>query len=123
MSTPKVEEKKTTVEKIQEKKDTLAVSQDVKKRKSFIPKYGTRYEQVYLVGRRAIEIANGKGNPIMIDLSKVIGTTNNKYKFTDPLEIAKEELKQRVLPLPVKRISPDGREEQFHVSELIWEDE
>ena len=109
--------------KVEEKKTTSTQEKTQVKKKSFTPKYGTRYEQVYLVGRRAIEIANGKGNPIMIDLSKVIGTTNNKYKFTDPLEIAKEELRQRVLPLPVKRISPDGREEQFHVSELIWEDD
>ena len=84
-------------------------------------RYGTRYEKAKILGVRATELTQGK--PITIDLGKCIQKTNNPQKYTDPLEIAREELKQGTLPINIKRIKPDGSVEYWKVSELIWTDD
>jgi DNA-directed RNA polymerase subunit K len=50
----------------------------------------TRYERARIVGARALQIFMGA--PVLID-----------SKYTDPLEIALEEMKLGIIPITVKR--------------------
>ncbi|KAL7673806.1 hypothetical protein ACOME3_000086 [Neoechinorhynchus agilis] len=66
----------------------------------------TKYERARLLGARALQIS--MSCPIMIDLDGE----------TSPLEIAKRELKERKLPMIVRRYMPDGSYEDWLPSEL-----
>lgn len=52
----------------------------------------TRFERARIIGARALQISMGA--PILIDLTKGV---------VDPIEIAKTEFEQGVLPITVKR--------------------
>jgi DNA-directed RNA polymerase I, II, and III subunit RPABC2 len=41
---------------------------------------------------------------------------------TDPFEIAKKELRERVIPLIIRRNFPDGSYEDWPIDEMIVED-
>jgi DNA-directed RNA polymerase I, II, and III subunit RPABC2 len=56
----------------------------------------TKYERARLLGTRALQISMNA--PVMIDLEGM----------TDPLQIAEKELKEKKIPLIVRRYMPDG---------------
>jgi DNA-directed RNA polymerase subunit K len=56
----------------------------------------TRYERARIVGARALQVFMGA--PVLIDT-----------EYTDPLEIALEEMKLGVIPITVKRDRHLGR--------------
>jgi len=63
----------------------------------------TKYERARLVGSRALQISMGA--PIMIKLTE---KDLEKLKYS-PLEIAKLEIKEDLLPITVKRPLPHER--------------
>jgi DNA-directed RNA polymerase I, II, and III subunit RPABC2 len=67
----------------------------------------TKYEKARLLGTRALQISMNA--PLMVELSGE----------TDPLEIAMKELRERKLPLLIRRYMPDGCWEDWGVEELI----
>jgi len=70
-------------------------------------KYLTKYERARLLGTRALQISQNA--PIMVDLEGE----------TDPLEIAKKELREKKIPMIVRRYLPDGSYEDWTMDELI----
>ena len=68
--------------------------------------YMTRYEYAKLVGCRALLIK--EGDPPKVECEGVF----------DPLEIAKKEIHERVIPLAIKRRLPNGREEILYISDM-----
>jgi len=66
----------------------------------------TRFEVARLLGARSLQISLGA--PVLI-----------KTDQTDPLSIAKEEFKQLVIPITVKRKLPIGVEEVVNIKEGI----
>ena len=57
----------------------------------------TRFEQARIMGARALQLSLGA--PVFIEIPK---------NATTSLEIAMEELKQRVIPIVIKRTLPNG---------------
>ena len=66
----------------------------------------TKYEKTRLLGTRALQISLNA--PSTVD-------TRGEY---DPLKIALMELKQRKIPLSVRRFLPSGDFEDFTIDEL-----
>ena len=69
--------------------------------------YMTKYERARVLGTRALQIAMCA--PVMVELEGE----------TDPLQIAMKELKQRKIPIIVRRYMPDGSYEDWGIDELI----
>ncbi|KAI6232952.1 hypothetical protein M3Y99_00955200 [Aphelenchoides fujianensis] len=69
--------------------------------------YMTKYERARILGTRALQIAMGA--PVMVELEGE----------TDPLEVARKELKERKIPIIIRRYLPDGSFEDWGVEELI----
>ncbi len=69
--------------------------------------YMTKYERARILGTRALQIAMCA--PVMVELEGE----------TDPLQIAMKELKQRKIPIIVRRYLPDGSFEDWGIDELI----
>ncbi len=93
----------------------------VRKEDRVTPKYLSKYERTRLLGARASELSQGRGEPIALDWDKV-RESSNAAALTDALAIAEEELRQGVLPLDVRRVRADESCEDWSVDELIWED-
>lgn len=55
----------------------------------------TRFEVARLLGARALQIALGA--PVLVKTGK-----------NSPIEIAKEEFKEKIIPITIKRTFPDG---------------
>eukprot|EP00457_Paulinella_chromatophora_P010356 gb/GEZN01010456.1/.p1 GENE.gb/GEZN01010456.1/~~gb/GEZN01010456.1/.p1 ORF type:complete len:282 (+),score=70.46 gb/GEZN01010456.1/:71-916(+) len=70
--------------------------------------YMTKYEKARILGTRALQISMGA--PILVELNK---------GEIDPLEIALKELKQKKMPIVVRRFLPDGSYEDWQASDLI----
>ena len=100
--------------------------------------YLTKYERARALGTRAIQISCGA--PIMINLEKNDGGVKNASVTTasvssdktprtinfidnsmlqDPLYIAEIELREKKIPLTIRRFLPDGYYEDWDVNELI----
>lgn len=79
----------------------------VPKSKRITTKYMTKYERARVLGTRALQIAMCA--PIMVELEGE----------TDPLQIAMKELKQRKIPIIIRRYLPDGSFEDWSIDELI----
>jgi DNA-directed RNA polymerase subunit K/omega len=62
--------------------------------------YVTKYEKARLIGARALQISMGA--PFLIKMSK---KDLEGLKF-NPLEIAKKEFEEGVLPMMIKRLKP-----------------
>ncbi|CAI2169426.1 14815_t:CDS:2 [Funneliformis geosporum] len=74
--------------------------------------YMTKYEKARILGTRALQISMNA--PILVP----------RENETDPLEIAKKELRFKKIPLMIRRYLPDGSFEDWNVRELtIPEDE
>ena len=69
-----------------------------------------QYERARVLGTRALQIAMCA--PVMVELEGE----------TDPLQIAMKELKQRKIPIIVRRYLPDGSFEDWGIDELIIHD-
>lgn len=79
----------------------------VPKSKRITTKYMTKYERARVLGTRALQIAMCA--PIMVELEGE----------TDPLQIAMKELKQRKIPIIIRRYLPDNSFEDWSIDELI----
>uniref|UniRef100_A0A182RVZ4 DNA-directed RNA polymerases I, II, and III subunit RPABC2 n=1 Tax=Anopheles funestus TaxID=62324 RepID=A0A182RVZ4_ANOFN len=79
----------------------------VPKNKRITTKYMTKYERARVLGTRALQIAMRA--PIMVELEGE----------TDPLQIAMKELKQRKIPIIIRRYLPDSSYEDWSIDELI----
>ena len=80
---------------------TVAPSQRITTR------YLTKYERARVLGTRALQISMNA--PVMVDLDGE----------TDPLRIAEKELRERKIPIIIRRYLPDGSHEDWAVDELI----
>uniref|UniRef100_A0A7S2E4M0 Uncharacterized protein n=1 Tax=Helicotheca tamesis TaxID=374047 RepID=A0A7S2E4M0_9STRA len=70
-------------------------------------KYLTKYERARVLGTRALQISMNA--PVMVDLDGE----------TDPLKIAMKELRERKIPIIIRRYLPDGSHEDWKIDELI----
>jgi DNA-directed RNA polymerase I, II, and III subunit RPABC2 len=70
-------------------------------------KYLTKYERARVLGTRALQISMNA--PVMVDLDGE----------TDPLRIAEKELRERKIPIVIRRYLPDGSHEDWSMDELI----
>ena len=73
--------------------------------------YMTKYERARILGTRALQISMNA--PVMVALEGE----------TDPLQIALKELRERKIPITVRRFLPDMSYEDWNVDELIIPDE
>jgi len=71
--------------------------------------YLTKYEKARILGTRALQISMNA--PIMVELEGE----------TDPLEIAQKELREKKIPIIIRRYLPDGSYEDWSIEELIVE--
>ncbi|KAI4227318.1 MAG: hypothetical protein L6R36_002525 [Xanthoria steineri] len=69
--------------------------------------YMTKYERARVLGTRALQISMNA--PVLVDIEGA----------TDPLQIAIKELKEKKIPLVVRRYMPDGWYEDWTVEELL----
>lgn len=79
----------------------------VPKEKRITTRYMTKYERARVLGTRALQIAMCA--PIMVELEGE----------TDPLQIAMKELKQRKIPIIIRRYLPDHSYEDWSIDELV----
>ena len=70
----------------------------------------TKYERARVLGTRALQISMCA--PIMVELEGE----------TDPLQIAMKELKQKKIPMIIRRYLPDNSYEDWGIDELIITD-
>jgi DNA-directed RNA polymerase I, II, and III subunit RPABC2 len=70
-------------------------------------RYLTKYERARVLGTRALQISMNA--PVMVDLDGE----------TDALRIAEKELRERKIPIIIRRFLPDGSHEDWRVDELI----
>ncbi|KAI4135652.1 MAG: hypothetical protein LQ347_000507 [Umbilicaria vellea] len=69
--------------------------------------YMTKYERARVLGTRALQISMNA--PVLVDLESE----------TDPLQIAIKELREKKIPLVVRRYLPDGWYEDWTCEELL----
>ncbi|KAJ3217714.1 DNA-directed RNA polymerases I, II, and III subunit RPABC2 [Dinochytrium kinnereticum] len=79
---------------------------EIPKEKRMTTPYMTKYEKARILGTRALQISMNA--PVMVDLNGE----------SDPLAIALKELRERKIPLIVRRYLPDGSYEDWSVDEL-----
>ena len=70
-------------------------------------RYMTKYEKARALGTRALQISMNA--PVMVDVAGE----------TDPLKIANKELRERKIPLIIRRYLPDGSYEDWPIRDLI----
>lgn len=106
----------TVMAKDPQEMDVDAVKAEVvdEKEKKHVPieervttRYMTKFERARVLGARALQISMSA--PIMVPLEGE----------TDPLEIARKELRERKIPIVIRRFLPDGSFEDWSVDELI----
>lgn len=76
-------------------------------RERITTRYLTKYERARVLGTRALQISMNA--PVMVDLEGE----------TDPLKIAMKELRERKIPIVIRRYLPDGSYEDWGIDELI----
>ncbi|CAG8953327.1 hypothetical protein HYFRA_00003538 [Hymenoscyphus fraxineus] len=69
--------------------------------------YMTKYERARILGTRALQISMNA--PVLVDLEGE----------TDPLQIAIKELREKKIPLIIRRYMPDGFYEDWTCEELL----
>lgn len=75
--------------------------------KRITTRYMTKYERARVLGTRALQISMNA--PVMVDIAGE----------TDPLKIAMKELRERKIPMTVRRYLPDNSYEDWNLDELI----
>ena len=68
----------------------------------------TRFEKARIVGARALQIAMGA--PVLTDASN----------FSSPIDIALKELREKILPITIRRRLPSGVAQDIPVQWLEW---
>jgi len=84
-------------------------SLSVPKEKRITTKYITKYERARVLGTRALQISMNA--PVMVDIAGE----------TDPLKIAMKELRERKIPMIIRRYLPNGEFEDWPLDDLIIE--
>lgn len=84
-------------------------SQPIDKSKRITTRYMTKYERARVLGTRALQISMNA--PVMVDIAGE----------TDPLKIAMKELRERKIPMIIRRYLPDNSYEDWNIDELIIE--
>uniref|UniRef100_A0A7S2BMT1 Uncharacterized protein n=1 Tax=Florenciella parvula TaxID=236787 RepID=A0A7S2BMT1_9STRA len=69
--------------------------------------YMTKYEKARVLGTRALQISMNA--PVMVDIEGEI----------DPLKIAAKELREKKIPMIIRRYLPDGCYEDWPIASLI----
>ena len=69
--------------------------------------YLTKFERARILGARSLQISMGA--PLMV----------NSYCETDALELAAKELKERKIPITIRRYLPSGNYEDWQIDELV----
>jgi DNA-directed RNA polymerase I, II, and III subunit RPABC2 len=87
--------------------DSTQEAHEIAKDKRISTPYMTKYEKARILGTRALQISMNA--PVMVDLAGE----------SDPLEIALKELREKKIPLLVRRYMPDGCWEDWSCAELI----
>ena len=72
-------------------------------------RYMTKYERARVLGTRALQISMNA--PVMVDIRGE----------TDPLKIAAMELRERKIPMIIRRYLPDGSYEDWSLDELEFD--
>ena len=90
--------------------DDPAIGEEGKKQERTTTPYMTKYERARVLGTRALQIAMCA--PVMVELEGEI----------DPLQIAMKELKQRKIPIIIRRYLPDNSFEDWPIADLIISD-
>jgi DNA-directed RNA polymerase I, II, and III subunit RPABC2 len=67
----------------------------------------TKYERARLLGTRALQISMNAPIMVQVDTGE-----------TDPLQIAMKELREKKIPLIVRRFLPDGSYEDWSIDEF-----
>mmetsp|Transcript_24966 Transcript_24966/g.25584 ORF Transcript_24966/g.25584 Transcript_24966/m.25584 type:complete len:133 (+) Transcript_24966:35-433(+) len=93
------------------KVDVLEVDNSVPidKSKRITTRYMTKYERARVLGTRALQISMNA--PVMVDVEQE----------TDALKIATKELRERKIPMIIRRYLPDNSYEDWSLDELIIE--
>lgn len=81
-------------------------NQNQDKNKKITTPYLTKYEKARVLGTRALQISLGA--PVMVEMCGE----------TDPLEIASKELRERKIPMIIRRFLPNGDFEDWKVKDL-----
>lgn len=84
-------------------------SAPIDKSKRITTRYMTKYERARVLGTRALQISMNA--PVMVDVEQE----------TDALKIATKELRERKIPMIIRRYLPDGSYEDWSLDELIIE--
>mmetsp|Transcript_35526 Transcript_35526/g.33695 ORF Transcript_35526/g.33695 Transcript_35526/m.33695 type:complete len:130 (+) Transcript_35526:137-526(+) len=79
----------------------------IDKSKRITTRYMTKYERARVLGTRALQISMNA--PVTVDIAGE----------TDPLKIAQKELRERKIPMIIRRYLPDNSYEDWHLDELI----
>ena len=70
----------------------------------------TRFEIARIVGARALQLSLGA--PVLVELPPGI---------SDPIEVAIIELRERILPMTIRRTLPEGSYQDISILDLIHE--
>lgn len=84
-----------------------ANGQAIDKAARITTRYLTKYERARILGTRALQLSMNA--PAMVELEGE----------TDPLQIAMKELRERKIPLVIRRFLPDNSFEDWSLDELI----
>ena len=79
----------------------------IDKSKRITTKFMTKYERARVLGTRALQISMNA--PVMVDIAGE----------TDPLKIAMKEMRERKIPMIIRRYLPDNSYEDWSLDELI----
>lgn len=103
------EEGETTVIVSGENLPSRTNAKPIEKADRITTKYMTKYERARVLGTRALQISMNA--PVMVDIGGE----------TDPLKIAMKELRERKIPMIIRRYLPDGSYEDWGLDELFSE--
>ncbi|XP_076066663.1 RNA polymerase II subunit RpII18 [Oratosquilla oratoria] len=88
----------------------MGEGQQVPQQKRITTPYMSKYERARVLGTRALQIAMCA--PVMVEIDSE----------SDPLQIAAKELRERKIPIIIRRYLPDGSYEDWGIDELIIND-
>jgi DNA-directed RNA polymerase I, II, and III subunit RPABC2 len=83
-----------------------SVGEQIDRSKRITTRYMTKYEKARVLGTRALQISMNA--PVMVEIGS----------DTDPLKIAMRELRERKIPMIIRRYLPDGSFEDWNIDEL-----
>jgi DNA-directed RNA polymerase beta' subunit/DNA-directed RNA polymerase subunit K/omega len=106
---PRVERKEVQQDNVQDSDVIPENEADITLDKVTNPRL-TKFERARLIGARANQLNKGAKARV------------NVRGMTDTLKIAEKELKERKIPLVVKRYLPDGRVENWFIEEFIFDE-